>query len=130
MERLRTADDEPIAHESAYLPGALAGLEGRLAERGSLYRTLHEDYGRTIVTVEDAVETILADPVEADLLGFDTGLPMLLIHRTAWDADGHVVEWSRGVFRGDRFRFISRHQVAADAVVSAHSQGSGSTSTV
>lgn len=117
VERLRTANGQPIAHEIAHLPGDLPELAQRLAERGSLYRTLREDYGVEIATVEDMVETVLADPVQADLLGVDTGLPMLLIHRTAWDASGRVVEWTRSVFRGDRFRFVSRHRPAVDAVV-------------
>ncbi|MFT3875216.1 MAG: GntR family transcriptional regulator [Propioniciclava sp.] len=114
VERLRTADGEPIAHEVAWLPGDLPELERKLGERGSLYRTLREDFGREIVTVEDTVETVLADPVQANLLGVDTGLPMLLIHRTGWDAAGGVVEWTRSVFRGDRFRFVSRHRLAAE----------------
>ena len=50
-----------------------------------------------------------ADPVEASLLGVDTGLPILLVHRTARDNTGRPVEWTRSVFRGDRFRFVARH---------------------
>ncbi len=111
VERLRTAADEPIAHEVAHLPGSLVGLADELAARGSLYRALREAYGIEIVTVEDTVETVLADPVQASLLDVDTGLPLLLIHRTALDADGHVVEWTRSVFRGDRFRFVARHRL-------------------
>ena len=68
--------------------------------------------GRTRVELtdaEDAIETALASPVEAQLLGVDTGLPMLLIRRTAW-ADGQPVEHTRSVFRGDRFRFVARHR--------------------
>lgn len=117
VERLRTANGQPIAHEIAHLPGDLPELAQRLAERGSLYQTLREDYGVEIATVEDTVETVLADPVQADLLGVETGLPMLLIHRTGWDASGRIVEWTRSVFRGDRFRFVSRHRLAVDAVV-------------
>lgn len=116
VERLRTASDEPIAHEIAHLPGPLPGLAERLDELSSLYRTLREAYGIEIVTVEDTVETMLANPLEADLLGVDTGLPMLLVHRTGWDASGRVVEWTTSVFRGDRFRFVSRHRLTDAAL--------------
>lgn len=88
-----------------------------MAERGSLYATLREAFGITLATVEDAVETMLADPVEASLLDVDTGLPMLLIHRTAWDTEGRIAEWTRSVFRGDRFRFISRQRLPDIATV-------------
>ena len=68
--------------------------------------------GASLATAEDTVETVLADPVTADLLRVDTGLPLLLIRRTGWDHDGRTVEWSTGLFRGDRFRFISRQQLS------------------
>ena len=110
VERLRTRGDEVIAHEVAHLPGVFPGLAEELAARGSLYRTLDEAYGRVVDAVEDSVETTLADPVAADLLGVDTGLPLLLVHRTAWDAKGRPVEWTRSLFRGDRFRFVARHR--------------------
>lgn len=108
IERIRTVDDEPIAHEVALLPNPLPDFAAQLAEHGSLYRTLHDAYGIAVDTAEDAVETVLADPMTADLLGVETGLPLLLINRTAWDAECRTVEWSIGRFRGDRFRFISR----------------------
>ncbi len=114
VERLRTATDEPIAHEIAHLPGPLPDLADQLDRLGSLYRALREVYGTELDAVEDVVETSLADPVEASLLGVDTGLPMLLVHRTAWTADGRIVEWTRSVFRGDRFRFVARHRLDDD----------------
>jgi GntR family transcriptional regulator len=114
LERLRTAGEETIAHEIAHLPGPLPGLGGHLATLGSLYRTLREVFDTEIAAVEDVIETALADPVEASLLGVDTGLPMLLIHRTGWAEDGRIVEWTRSVFRGDRFRFVARHRLGDD----------------
>lgn len=93
------------------MPRVLPGLAERLAEHGSLYRTLHQEYGQQVVTAEDTVETAMADPVTADLLGVETGLPMLLVHRTGWDAAGEPVEWTESKFRGDRFRFVSRQRL-------------------
>jgi GntR family transcriptional regulator len=110
VERLRFADDAPIAHEIAHLPGALPRLRAELERHGSLYRTLREVYAIEIVAVEDSVETALASPQQAQLLGCDTGLPMLLVCRTGWDGDGRPVEFTRSVFRGDRFRFVARRQ--------------------
>jgi GntR family transcriptional regulator len=111
LERIRTSHDEPIAHEVAYLPRPLPGLAEQLAEHGSLYETLREKYGAVVTTVEDVIETALADPVTADLLGVETGLPMLLAQRTAWDADANLVEWTESKFRGDRFRYMSRQRI-------------------
>lgn len=115
IERIRTTAEQPIAHEIAHITGPLPGLPDELAARGSLYRTLQEAYDAEICAVEDVIETALADPLQASLLGVDTGLPMLLIHRTGWDNSGQVREWTRCVFRGDRFRFVARHERSAQS---------------
>jgi GntR family transcriptional regulator len=111
LEVLRTVDDEPLAHETVHLPGDLTELAGRLEEQDSLYRMLAADYGMAIVEVEDVVETALCDPVRAGLLGVTSGLPLLVVHRTGFAADGRPVEWTESAFRGDRYRFISRQQL-------------------
>ena len=71
-----------------------------MERRGSLYQTLREAYGVRLVRVEDLVETSLADPDEAALLSVDVGLPMLLIHRTAWDVEDRPVEFTHRSFGG------------------------------
>jgi GntR family transcriptional regulator len=107
VERLCGVAGEPLAHEVAWLPGPLARLRQELERRGSLYQTMREAYGMTLSRAEDTVETALAGPLDAQLLAVDVGLPMLLIHRTGFDAAGRPVEWTRSVFRGDRFRFVA-----------------------
>jgi GntR family transcriptional regulator len=111
VERIRLADGVPVAHEIAHLAGRMPRLQAELAARGSLYATLRQAYGITLTEVEDTVETVLASPSEAALLEVDTGLPMLLVHRLARDASGRPVEWTRSVFRGDRFRFLARSRL-------------------
>ena len=50
----------------------------------------------------------LASPEEAELLGSDVGLPMLLLSRHSFDADERPVEWVRSIYRGDRYKFVAR----------------------
>ena len=111
IERLRGVSGESLAHDVAHLIGPLPRLRQELERRGSLYQTLREAYGVRLARVEDLVETVLADPDEAALLSVDVGLPMLLIHRTGWDVDARPVEFTRTIFRGDRFSFIARSTV-------------------
>ncbi|NMO04086.1 GntR family transcriptional regulator [Gordonia sp. TBRC 11910] len=108
LTRLRIVDDEPMAIETAHLPGRLPGLVERVVANGSLYATLRDDYGIEIDAVEDSIETALATPVEADLLEIPSGAPLLLVHRQARNSAGVVVEWTRSAYRGDRFRFVAR----------------------
>lgn len=108
IERVRWVGDEPLAHETARLSAEFAVSREELTEHGSLYRTLRDRHGVTIAGADDEVETALATPDEAALLGTEVGQPLLVVHRTAWDERGRIVEWTRSVFRGDRFRFQAR----------------------
>ena len=108
VERVRHAGKEPIAHEVAHLTGSFPRLRDELTRRGSLYATLRIAYGVDLAAAEDAIETTMATPQEAELLRAETGLPMLLIRRTAWDRAGRPVEYTRALYRGDRFRFVAR----------------------
>lgn len=108
VERIRLVNGEPLAHETAFLAGSLPGLAHNVETRGSLYSALNEDYGIRISEVEDTVETKLAGPDEVRLLDVEMGAPMLLVHRLGFDAAGEPVEWTRSVFRGDRFRFVAK----------------------
>lgn len=108
VERIRLINDEPLAHEVALLPGPLPDLAEHLDRTGSLYTALREDYGIDIVAAEDTVETQVAGPDDVRLLGIEMGAPLLLIHRLGFTADDSPVEWTRSVFRGDRFRFLAR----------------------
>lgn len=107
VERLRTADDEPLAHETTWLPGPLPGLAEELEGDGSLYAAMLNRYGMRIVSVEDRVQAVLADPPTAQLLKVEPGWPILVVRRTARDDAGRVLEWGRSAFRGDRFSFVA-----------------------
>lgn len=105
IDRVRRRDGTPLAHETARLSGEYPGVADELAQRGSLYGTLREAYGVALASVDDEVSTELADPAEAALLEIEIGLPLLVVSRVARTADGTAVEYTRSVFRGDRFRF-------------------------
>lgn len=112
LEVLRSIDGEPVAHETVHLPGDLLELADRLDDQDSLYRMLAEEYDMGVDEVEDVVETVSCDPKRANLLRVATGNPLLLVHRTGYHRDGRPVEWTRSVFRGDRYRFVSRRKLS------------------
>ena len=73
-----------------------------------MYTALDAEYGVHLAEAEETIETALATPAEASLLGTDTGLPMLLLSRHSIDHNGEPVEWVRSVYRGDRYKFVAR----------------------
>ncbi|MCI2422601.1 GntR family transcriptional regulator [Saccharopolyspora sp. K220] len=109
LRRLRLADGEPMAIETTHLPlSRFRGLTNRLESGGSLYQVLREQFEVELGHAEETIETALASPEEAELLGSDVGLPMLLLSRHSFDTEGRPVEWVRSIYRGDRYKFVAR----------------------
>jgi len=109
LERLRLADDTPIALEISHLSAArFPGLLGRARRSSSLYRVLTERYRIVPVDAEETIETAPATPRQAELLHTDTGAPMLVLCRHSFDADGVPVEFVTSWYRGDRYTFVAR----------------------
>ncbi|GAB3679778.1 GntR family transcriptional regulator [Saccharopolyspora tripterygii] len=109
LRRLRLADAEPMAIETTHLPLArFRGLTAQLESGGSLYQVLRESFDVELGHAEETIETALASPEEAELLGSDVGLPMLLLSRHSFDTEGRPVEWVRSIYRGDRYKFVAR----------------------
>ncbi|ASO18051.1 GntR family transcriptional regulator [Actinoalloteichus hoggarensis] len=109
LRRLRLADGEPMAIETTHLAlGRFRGLRRHIANGGSLYEVLRERFGVELGHAEETIETALASPEEAELLGSDIGLPMLLLSRHSFDTTGEPVEWVRSLYRGDRYKFVAR----------------------
>lgn len=109
IERVLLADGERVGLESTYL---VAERVPRLKEvfdpEGSLYACLREELGVEFAGADERVETVLATPREALLIGTPSALPMLLIHRISWESDGRPFERVRSLYRGDRFSFATR----------------------
>jgi GntR family transcriptional regulator len=104
--RLRLSDGEPLALERSLFPAErFPGLLDCPLD-GSLYELLEERFGERPVRAIERLEPVLADPAEAGTLGVRTGSPLLLVERTAFDADGVPVEFAQDLFRGDRTRVL------------------------
>ncbi|MGH9246906.1 MAG: GntR family transcriptional regulator [Acidimicrobiales bacterium] len=109
IERVRSANGEPMAVETVYLDhGRFPHIGDQLSSDSSLYELLAREYDAVPVEGEETIETVLAPPTAARLLGTDSTTPMLLLTRTSWDASGRRVEYVRSLYRGDRFRFTAR----------------------
>jgi len=84
------------------------GLRKQLERHRSLYETLASAYGIQLAEAQETIETVLADPHDAQLLEVDAGLPLLLLSRHAFDVTGEPVEWAQSWYRGDRYKFVTR----------------------
>ncbi|WP_018350535.1 GntR family transcriptional regulator [Longispora albida] len=109
LERLLLADGEPLGLESTYLPAArFPTILDVLEPGGSLYRCMTEKLGVVFGEADEQIETALASPREAQLLGTNPALPMLLMLRSTRDSAGVPIERVRSLYRGDRIGFMTR----------------------
>jgi GntR family transcriptional regulator len=108
IERLRLADQRPMAVETAHLSAArFPQLTRHIRRLQSLYAVLADVYGVVPVSAEESIATAPASPREALLLRSDVGAPMLVLGRHSFDAAGQPVEWVTSWYRGDRVTFIA-----------------------
>ncbi len=111
IERLRMANDEPMALETTHLSASrFPGLAKRLGDSVSLYALLASEYGVHLAQAEETIETVPAPPKEAELLETTVGYPMLLLSRHSRDTSGHPVEFAMSFYRGDRYKFVAQIQ--------------------
>ena len=106
LRRLRLADGEAIAIQTAYIPvTSCPGLDvEKLSQSPSLYRLLREDHGLVATRARESyVAGVVSDPKEARLLQSRVGTPVLLATRTTFDAKGRAFEYVASILRGDRY---------------------------
>ncbi len=113
LRRLRLADDQPIAIESAILIGASADavMTADLA-RGSLHETL----GRAGFVLSRGTGTISAATATAEqarLLGLRVGDPLLVERRVILDEHDREIEATESVYSADRYALEVQFEVEA-----------------
>ncbi|RFU85999.1 GntR family transcriptional regulator [Streptomyces triticagri] len=108
LERVLLADDERMGLESTYVPVArVPHLDSDFDPDSSFYSYLRDRLGIVFGAADERIETVLATPREALLIGTPPALPMILLHRVSRDGEGRRLERVRTLFRGDRFSFTT-----------------------
>lgn len=107
LDRLRYANNEPIARLRNFLPISLAGMDGlsteALEERG-LYQVLRAG-GIRIHSAHQTIGARSAGAAEMRLLDEARGAALLTMQRTAYDDHGQVIEYGTHVYRASRYSF-------------------------
>jgi GntR family transcriptional regulator len=57
---------------------------------------------------EQELEAAIVRPGEAEWLEIELGAPVMLIHRTTYDAEMKPVEFVKSVYRGDKYSFVAK----------------------
>jgi GntR family transcriptional regulator len=108
VHRLRLINQEPVMLEEFTIPAHhFPDFERFDLSSRSLYEIIENEYGITISQARQSLEPIAASDYEAGLLQIEPGAPLMLERRLAFDQSGQPVEYSKDLYRGDRFRFVT-----------------------
>jgi GntR family transcriptional regulator len=109
VARLRLVDGAPMAIEHLHIPAALVpALTAKELEAGDLYEHLRERHGVQVSEATQTIEPTVVSQAEARLLGVPHLSPALLFERLTSDTGQRPVEYVHSVYRGDRYRIVSR----------------------
>jgi GntR family transcriptional regulator len=109
LERVRTADGEPMALERTHLPAQrLPGLEEADLTDASLYELLERTWGVRVAEADQWASVVRLNEDEAALLHVSASQPALLFQRVTRDPTGTPVEYVRSLYRGDRYEVHTR----------------------
>lgn len=116
VQRIRIVDGSPMAIERIRLPSDLVpGIAPADFETGSLYHLLRMRYEVVVADAVQTTEPTVTDEVEAGQLGVPLHAPALLFERTTRDSRGRVVEYTRSIYRGDRYRITTHLTFGRDS---------------
>ncbi len=115
IHRLRFLNNEPTMLEKFILPtGYFPEFERHDLENRSLYEILETEYSVIISQARQSIEAVSATEYEAGLLDIGSGAPLLLEQRLGLDQNGRPVEYAKDLYRGDRFRFVTKVTLATE----------------
>lgn len=109
ISRLRRTDGDPLTIQtSSVLQAAMPDP----AELGASLYALMDNYGYRPVRAQQRLTAVAIVGHEADLLKVVPGSPGLQTIRIGYRADGLAVEYTRSLFRGDRWDCITELTIA------------------
>lgn len=109
IERLRLANEQPLALEVCYLPAdQFPGLMNAPLERRSLFHLLERDYGLKLAYADEEVDATSADPRSAELLNIPRGSPLLRVRQLLFSDAGRPIAYSLALYRSEHHSLIIR----------------------
>ncbi|WP_080873748.1 GntR family transcriptional regulator [Oceanobacillus timonensis] len=106
IERLRYADEKPIAIEKHYYPLSIGErLTQFNLDKETIYDLLENELGIVLDEAEQYITTEIIEDHLAQYLEIPYGSNVLLVERIIVDDIGNVIEYYTGQFRPDKYTF-------------------------
>lgn len=107
VKRLRFAENEPMALERAffYFPGCDQITKQDFET--SIYEVLKKKFSIFPTRAHQKIRADLGSNEENQLLSIHSSMPILRINRITFDQNGNPIEFTRTVYRGDKYVFVA-----------------------
>lgn len=129
LERLRFADDDPLALDRSWMPAELApALQRADFSMGSIYDRLAECCGLRVTGGFERIRPSIPSPGDRRLLQLPPGEAVFAIERHVRSGE-RPVEWRSSLVRGDRYAFLAEWPAGAEVGHPWHPQGTPETGT-
>lgn len=104
IERVRSADNAPVAVMINYLPAQFRGISLKDLEEIGLYQWFRLQ-GITIRVAKQRIGARKASLKESELLELENGSALLTMDRTAYDDEGHAIEYGHHCYSPELYSF-------------------------
>lgn len=106
IERLRFADEKPVAIEQHYYSVDLGlKLSKYDLESATIYELLENELGVNLVEAEQFISTEIVDDQSARYLGLPLNTSVLSVERIIYDEFENPIEYYKGLYRSDMYVF-------------------------
>ncbi len=106
LERVRLADDEPIAHNVTFIPENLCpDLENYSFHENSLYKVLENKFHHVLSWQRTTVKPIVADERLSEILSVPVEAPLLQTESVSYLAGGTPIESNINIYLSERYEF-------------------------
>lgn len=106
IKRLRYVDDEPVVIQTNYVPLALFPGIQYVDFQQSLTRVFEDIYGVELKGYNSELQPTIPTEEEQQLLNLAESIPLLSIESVSYDQRQRPIRFSKGLYRGDRFKFV------------------------
>jgi GntR family transcriptional regulator len=110
LQRIRFADNQPVAFETAYLPEQLFPKLDQYDLRYSLYEIIRSQYQIFPAWADAEIQATTTTPEIAQALHMQVIEPVLEAHRLTYTESFDIVEYVISIYCGNRFTFFTGRQ--------------------
>jgi GntR family transcriptional regulator len=103
IERVRSAGDEPVAHEVCYLSAdEYPAMINAPLDRNSLFSMLERECGIELAYADEEIDATTADHRIAKLLSISIGAPLLRMRQLLFSTKNRATVYVMGLYRSGR----------------------------